>query len=69
MNTEITAQSEREFFVHDFFLLRSVSGDFPLARRMRDGHQMDFYYSKSIFVFRSSVNVIETEGNVYNKEL
>ena len=40
MNMEITAQSEREFFVQDFFLLRSVSGDFPLARRMRDGHQM-----------------------------
>ena len=41
-----------------------------MARQQRDhGIFKDFYVIQSIFVFRSSVNSIGTEGTVYKKEL
>ena len=40
MNNEITARRELDFFVHDFAVFWSRLGDFPLAQRMHDGHQM-----------------------------
>ena len=37
--------------------------DADMTRQQRvNGILKDFYYSKSIFVFRSSVNIIGTEG-------
>ena len=43
--------------------------DADMARQQRvNGISKDCYYSKLIFVFHSSVNIIGSEGNVYRKK-